>query len=105
MLVRAAEREYRSLRGIDYPGIAVPTDFVEHDLGPALIFPYDQSLMRLDRFLRQSGRDLAVDERLGLLRSIAETIAYAHRRMLAHRALNPQCVWVRHGDARLRRCK
>jgi serine/threonine protein kinase len=100
-LVRAAEREYRSLRGIDYPGIAVPTDFVEHDLGPALIFPYDQSLVRLDRFLRQSGRDLAVGERLGLLRSIAETIAYAHRRKLAHRAINPQCVWVRSSDAGL----
>lgn len=100
-LVRAAEREYRSLRGIDYPGIAVPTDFVEHDLGPALVFPYDESWMRLDRFLRQSGRDLAVGERLGLLRSIAETIAYAHRRKLAHRALNPRCVWVRDGDAGL----
>jgi serine/threonine protein kinase len=100
-LVRAAEREYRSLRGIDYPAIAVPTDFVEHDLGPALIFPYDESLVRLDRFLRQSGRDLAVGERLGLLRSIAETIAYAHRRKLAHRALNPRCVWVRNGDAGL----
>jgi serine/threonine protein kinase len=101
LLVRAAEREYRSLRGIDYPGIAVPTDFVEHDLGPALIFPYDESLVRLDRFLRQSGRDLAAEERLGLLRSIAETIAYAHRRKLAHRALNPQCVWVRPSAAGL----
>ena len=94
-LVRAAEREYRSLRGIDYPGIAVPTDFIEHDLGPALVFPYDPSLMRLDHFLRQGGRDLPVDERMSLLRSIAETIAYAHRRVLTHRALNPQCIWVR----------
>ena len=94
-LVRAAEREYRSLRGIDYPGIAAPTDFVEHDLGPALIFPYDEKLIRLDRFLAQRGRDLAVDGRLSLLRSIAETIAYAHRRVLTHRTLSPQCVWVR----------
>ena len=94
-LIRAAEREYRSLRGIDYPGIAVPTDFVEHDLGPALIFRYDPGLIRLDRFLSQSGRDLAVDDRLSLLRTIGETIAYAHRRVLTHRALNPQCVWVR----------
>jgi serine/threonine protein kinase len=94
-LVRAAEREYRSLRGIEYPGIAVPTDFVEHDLGPALIFRYDSSLMRLDRFLRKSGRDLTVEDRLSLLRSIAEAIAYAHRRVLTHRALSPNCVWVR----------
>ncbi|MGH3219869.1 MAG: BREX system serine/threonine kinase PglW [Streptosporangiaceae bacterium] len=94
-LVRAAEREYRSLRGIDYPGIAVPTDFVEHDLGPALVFRYDPSLMRLDRFLRKGGHDLTVEDRLNLLRSIAEAIAYAHRRVLTHRALSPNCVWVR----------
>jgi serine/threonine protein kinase len=98
VLVKAAEREYRSLRGIDYPGIAVPSDFIEHDLGPALVFRYDPSLMRLDHFLRQSGRDLAVDERMSLLRTIAETIAYAHRRVLTHRALNPQCVWVRRDE-------
>jgi serine/threonine protein kinase len=96
-LVRAAEREYRSLRGIEYPGIAVPTDFVEHDLGPALIFRYDPSLMRLDRFLRKNGRDLTIEDRISLLRSIAETVSYAHRRVLTHRALSPSCVWVRVG--------
>ena len=74
-LVRAAEREYRSLRGIDYPGIAVPTDFVEHDLGPALVFPYDESWVRLDRFLRQSGRDLAV----GVCRGLTALSSSANR--------------------------
>ncbi len=49
-LVRAAEREYRALRGIDHPGIATPTDFIEHDLRPALVFPYDKDLTRLDLF-------------------------------------------------------
>jgi serine/threonine protein kinase len=94
-LVRAAEREYRALRGIDYPGIAVPVDFVEHDLGPALVFPHESSLTRLDHFLQQHGRELGFDDRLALLRALAETIAYAHRRILAHRGLSPQCVWVR----------
>jgi hypothetical protein len=47
-LVRAAEREYLALRGIDHPGIAAPIDFVEHDLGPAVVFPYDPELTRLD---------------------------------------------------------
>ena len=99
-LVRAAEREYRALRGIDHPGIAVPVDFVEHDLGPALVFRHDPSWTRLDHFLRQHGRDLTFDDRLALLRALAETIAYAHRRVLNHRGLSPQCVWVRQdGDA------
>jgi serine/threonine protein kinase len=51
--------------------------------------------MRLDRFLRKGGRHLTVEDRLNLLRSIAEAIAYAHRRVLTHRALSPNCVWVR----------
>ncbi|MET9019903.1 BREX system serine/threonine kinase PglW [Actinopolymorpha sp. NPDC004070] len=94
-LVRAAEREYRALRGIDYSGIASPIDFVEHDLGPALIFPHDPSLGRLDHFLQQEDAKLDLDARLSLLRTLAETISYAHRRTLAHRGLSPQCVWVR----------
>ncbi|HLZ37458.1 MAG TPA: BREX system serine/threonine kinase PglW, partial [Mycobacteriales bacterium] len=94
-LVRAAEREYRALRGIEFPGIAAPVDFVEHDLSPALVFPYDVGFARLDHFLAEHGRTLRVDERLDLLRAIAETIAYAHWRVLTHRGLNPRCVWVR----------
>jgi len=44
-LVRAAEREYKALRGIEFPGISAPIDFVEHDLGPALVFPYDEGFV------------------------------------------------------------
>ncbi|ETA01105.1 serine/threonine protein kinase [Frankia sp. CcI6] len=94
-LVRAAEREYLALRGIDYPGIAAPIDFVEHDLGPALVFPHDPELIRLDHFLQEHERELSFDDRLALLRVLAETMAYAHRRVLTHRGLSPRCVWVR----------
>jgi serine/threonine protein kinase len=94
-LVRAAEREYRALRGIDHSGIARPVDFVEHDLGPALIFPHDPSFVRLDHFLQQEESKLDLDAKLTLLRELAETIHYAHRKILTHRGLSPQCVWVR----------
>lgn len=94
-LVRAAEREYLALRGIDHPGIAAPIDFVEHDLGPALVFPYDPERIRLDHFLQEHERELSFDDRLALLRALAENMAYAHRRVLTHRGLSPRCVWVR----------
>ncbi|WP_322753657.1 BREX system serine/threonine kinase PglW [Frankia sp. Cas3] len=94
-LVRAAEREYLALRGINHPGIATPVDFVEHDLGPAVVFHHDPDLIRLDHFLREYERELSFDDRLALLRGIAETMAYAHRRVLTHRGLSPRCVWVR----------
>ncbi|MFP5345500.1 MAG: BREX system serine/threonine kinase PglW [Actinomycetes bacterium] len=94
-LLRAAEREYRALRGIDHPGIPRPVDFVDHDLGPALVFPHDPDLVRLDHFLQQDGARLSFDERLALVRALAETMAYAHRRVLMHRGLSPRSVWVR----------
>jgi len=94
-LVRAAEREYKALRGIEFPGISAPIDFVEHDLGPALVFPYDEGFVRLDHFLTEHGTRMSVDERLALVRSIAETMDYAHRRVLTHRSLGPSCIWVR----------
>ncbi|ONH21853.1 BREX system serine/threonine kinase PglW [Pseudofrankia asymbiotica] len=99
-LVRAAEREYLALRGIDHTGIAAPLDFVEHDLGPALVFPHDEKLVRLDHFLDQNERTLSFDDRLVLLRTIAETLAFAHRRVLTHRGLSPRCVWVRQNGER-----
>ena len=97
-LTRAAHREYVALRGVQHAGIPAPSDFVEHDLGPALVFPYDATIARLDHFLAEHAGHLDVHQRLTLLRAVAETVAYAHRRVLTHRALSPQCVWVRRDE-------
>jgi serine/threonine protein kinase len=94
-LARTAQREFRVLEGVDHPGILRALDFRETELGPALVFEQDPSAVRLDRFLAARLNGLSLDERLALLRQLAEAIAYAHRKRLHHRGLAPQNILVR----------
>lgn len=91
---RAARREFELLEGIRHDGILRVHDFREHETGPALLFEHDPSARRLDHFLAEQGAQLSVDQRLDLLRQIAEAIRYAHEKRLVHRALSPQSVLV-----------
>lgn len=94
-LARTAQREFKVLEGVDHPGILRALDFRETELGPALVFEHDPAALRLDRFLARRLKDLSLDDRLALLRQMAEAIAYAHRKRLHHRGLAPQNVLVR----------
>lgn len=92
---RAARREFAVLEGISHTGIARAIDFVDHERGPAVVFERDAEEIRLDHFLADRGTDLGIDERLQIIRTLAETIRYAHARRLVHRGLNPSAVTVR----------
>lgn len=94
----AARREFVFTHGIDHPGIAAPLDHVESDLGPALIFDYDETEVPLVDFLRERGTTLSLDDRLNLVRQLADTLKYAHSRRLVHRGLTPAQVHVRTKD-------
>lgn len=92
--LRAAQREFELLSPVAHPGIVRALAFHEHELGPAIVFDRDPSEARLDHHLEQVGARLDPDARLGLIRELAETIAYAHGRRLFHRALSPRCIQV-----------
>lgn len=92
--VRAAQREYELLHAVSHPGIVTAQSFHEHELGPVIVFERDPSEIRLDQFIAQAGPTLSLDDRLRLIRQLAETVAYAHRRRLYHRSLSPRCVLV-----------
>ncbi|MGI8782578.1 MAG: NERD domain-containing protein [Acidobacteriota bacterium] len=94
-LIRQAAREFQILEGIDHPGILKVRDYKETELGPALIFDHDPKAMRLDFLLREHAARLNVDQRLHILRQLAETLKYAHQKKLYHRALCPQSILVR----------
>ena len=94
-LARTAQREFKVLEGVDHPGILRARDFRETELGPALVFEHDPEALRFDRFLARRLKDLSIDDRLGLLRQLAEAIAYAHGKRLYHRGLAPQNILVR----------
>lgn len=100
-LVRQAAREFQILEGIEHPGILKVRDYKESELGPALIFDHDARSRRLDFLLREQGSQLNVDQRLHLVRQLAETLKYAHQKRLFHRALCPQSILVRDPEASL----
>jgi serine/threonine protein kinase len=91
---RAAKREFELLSPVEYPGIVRAIAFHQHELGPAIVFERDPTEIRLDHFLDESGNTLSLFDRLGLVRQLAETVAYAHGRRLFHRALSPRSVLV-----------
>lgn len=93
-LVRQAQREFQILEGIDHPGIVKVKDYQDTELGPALIFDHDPKSIRLDFLLHEMGQLLTVDQRLQIVRDLAETLKYAHQKRLYHRALCPQSVLV-----------
>jgi len=94
-LQRAAAREYQILRMLDHTGILRVSDYKEHELGPALLFDYpDPQAVRFDHYLATHGEKLTTDQRLDMLRQIADAIRYAHRKRVIHRALGPQSILV-----------
>jgi len=99
-IVRGARREFPFTQGIAHPGIAAPLELVpESDLGPALLFEYDERDVPLDVFVAEHSATLGLDERLNLVRQMAEALRYAHQRKLVHRALTPRQAHVRPGDS------
>src|SRR3954449_11449465 len=93
-ITRAAQREFELLAPVQHPGIVRALDLHEHELGPALVFERDPTEIRLDKYLDQRGASLTLYDRLALVRDLAETVASAHGRRLAHRALSPRSVLV-----------
>ncbi|HYN40398.1 MAG TPA: protein kinase, partial [Thermoanaerobaculia bacterium] len=93
-IARAAKREYQLLSAIEHPGILKVLDYVQHDLGPALLFEHLPGAVRLDHYLAEREKGLSFYARLKLLRQVAEALQNAHEHRLAHRALGPQSLLV-----------
>ncbi|GGP13222.1 BREX system serine/threonine kinase PglW [Nonomuraea glycinis] len=94
-ILRAAKREFVTLENLNHPGIARAIEFYEHERGPAVVFEHDPTETRLDHFLQQKAGELTVDQRIDLVRTLANTLRYAHSRRLVHRRLSPLSIFVR----------
>ncbi|WP_433784416.1 protein kinase domain-containing protein [Actinomycetospora sp. CA-101289] len=97
----AAEREFQVAAGVRHPGILAPSEFEEHELGPALIIEQERDAERLDHWLARHREELSEADRIGLVRQLASAVAYAHRRGLVHRALSPRAVLMESGVLRV----
>jgi serine/threonine protein kinase len=98
---RAAEREFRALEHVTHTSLLKPLEFQDSDFGPSLLFPDPAGSMRLDQFLRARHATLPLEERVHLIRQVAEAIRFAHDNRRIHCALSPQCILVRNPDAPL----
>jgi serine/threonine protein kinase len=103
----AAHREFLAAQGIEHPGLLVPRDLLEHEMGPALVIEQHPDAVRLDHYMAGAGAQLDLPSRVGLVRQLAEAVGYAHDRRLVHRALSARAVIVEPGpggwdDPRLR---
>ncbi|MDQ3647623.1 MAG: BREX system serine/threonine kinase PglW [Actinomycetota bacterium] len=94
IVVEAARREFRALDPLQHPGILSPRDYVDHELGPALLYDREPKAVSLDHYLALRGSRLDIEQRLGLVRRLAEALLYAHARGLVHRALAPRSILV-----------
>ena len=95
ILRNAARREFQVLETLEHPGVLRADAPTESELGPVLFLRADPESLRLDQFMQLDGTKLSVDDRLNMLRQVADTIRYAHSRQIIHRSLSPQCIYVR----------
>lgn len=94
----AARREFAAGQGVSHPGLLMPNDLLDHEMGPELVIEQAREALRLDHYMAQHGARLDLPTRLGMVRRLAEAVRYAHDRRLVHRALSPRAVIVEPGE-------
>lgn len=94
-LRRLAAHEMHVMQHLNHDAILRPEDFVDSELGPGLVYPYDASWQPLDLWLANQPRGLDFDAQLALIRQIAEALQYAHGKNVVHRSVNPRAILVR----------
>lgn len=91
---KIAEHEYRVMNRLSHDGLLKPRDMVESDLGVGLVYPFDESMQRLDLWMAEQSNGVSLTDQLSIIRQVADVIDYAHRNAVVHRGLSPRVVWV-----------
>jgi len=98
-----ALREYRLMGQIHHTGILRPIQLTECEIGPALVFDLHPNTIRFDHLIESGLGALTIDQRLDLVRGIAEALQYAHKMGVHHRALSPWTIdLIRESNGTLR---
>jgi serine/threonine protein kinase len=93
-LRREAEREFKLLESLRHDHIADVKDFVQADRGPALLFDRVADEERLDLWAANHIDELSIDQRIELVRQLAEALRHAHANRITHRSLSARSVLV-----------
>jgi serine/threonine protein kinase len=95
-LQRAADREFLVADRVTHRNVVQAFERFDTDLGAAVVFEHEPTAMRLDQWLATT-EAIDLDDRLSVLRQLAETMRAVHRRKVTHRSLSPGSVLVRPG--------
>ena len=96
---RAAKREYELIGDLAHPGFDSPRLYTETETGPALVYRFDETAERLDSYLATRADRLSLEDRVDLVRQLAETLDYAHSRNIVHRSISPYSIEVVRPDS------
>ncbi len=96
---KISAHELQVMQRLSHDAILRPEDYVDSELGPGLIYPYDPRAERLDLWLAGIPGGLDFDTQLLLIRQVGEALQYAHGKHVVHRNLNPHSVLVRPGSS------
>ncbi|MET3708869.1 serine/threonine protein kinase [Arthrobacter sp. UYEF6] len=100
---KIAEHEFRLMSRLSHDGLLRPRDLVDSELGVGLVYDYSDGMQRLDLWLAGQPNGLPLDQRLSIIRQLAEALDYAHRNQVVHRGLSPKAVWIKaiHGQPKV----
>ena len=94
----AAEREFLATERLHHINVVTALDRVDTDLGSAVVFEHNRHAIRLDHWLAEH-LELDLEDRLSIIRQLAETLQSVHRRRVTHRALPAGgSILVRRGE-------
>lgn len=93
-LRREAEREFKLLESLRHDHVADIKDLVQVERGPALLFDRVDGETRLDLWAPEHIPGLGFDQRIELVRQLAEALKHAHSNRITHRALTARSIVV-----------
>jgi|GEM_PF-6088087 len=96
-----AEHEMSVMQHLHHDAIRRPQDYVDSELGPGLIYPYDPNWQRLDLWLAEQSHSLSFDSQLSLIRQLGEALQYAHGKNVVHRGQGQRGPRWRHRQHRV----
>lgn len=91
-LIDRFRNEARIHARLSHPGVATLYDFLETAQGPAIVMEFVAG-RTIDEEMRRSRR-LSWSEAMGVLRDVAEAVAYLHENGIVHRDIKPNNVKI-----------
>lgn len=88
-----AAHEMHVMQRLTHEAIVRPEDYVDSELAQGLV-PHEEGWQRLDLWLARRPSGFDYDAQLGLIRQVAEALAYAHGKNVVHRGIGPRAIKV-----------